>query len=208
MAGEAFKTAVDTTALAAAHRRLVADGQVQLDLPLYRPPEPPSWLQPLIKWLTAHGPVVQFVFWAGLAVVAVLLLWGLYAWLAPIVRARLGRMPADPATDQWRPEAEPARALLAEADALAAGGAFAEAAHLLLLRSVEEIEVRFPGRLRPSSTSREIAGVAILPPDTARAFGLIARVVETGIFARRPVGAAAWTQCREAYAAAAFGTPA
>ena len=149
--------------------------------------------------------MVKLLFWAGLAIIVLLVLYGLYGWLAPIIRRWLGRERPEAEAERWSPGAAPARALLAEADALAEKGAFAEAAHLLLLRSVEQLEARFPGQLRPSWTSRDIMRVSILPPDMAQAFGLIANVVETGIFGRRPVSAAAWSQCRSAYEGAAFG---
>ena len=58
--------------------------------------------------------------------------------------------------------------------------------------------------VRPALTSRDIAQVDGLPGDVASAFGLIAGVVETGLFAARPVGAEAWAKCREAYEAVAF----
>lgn len=205
MPGEALNTAIDEPALAAAHGRMLASGEVQIDLPAYTPPEVPPWLRQLAEWLAQSGPVIKLLFWAGLAIIVLLVLWGLYGWLAPIIRARLGKAAPETAVELWTPDAAPARALLAEADALAAGGAYAEAAHLLLLRSVEQIEARFPGRLRPSWTSRDIKRVAMLPPDTARAFGLIADIVETGLFGRRAVNEAAWSQCRRAYEAAAFG---
>ena len=205
MAGEASEAAKAGDAVAAAHRQLVADGRTQFDLPMYQPPKPPDWLQPLIEWLARSGPVVKVVYWIGVAVVAALALYALWKWLAPLVRRWLNRVPAAAEPEGWTPEAAPARALLAEADALAARGAFAEAAHLLLLRSVEQIEARADGRVRPSYTSRDIAGAPMLPPHIARAFRHIAGVVEGGLFAARPVSAGAWQGCRAAYEEAAFG---
>ena len=205
MAGDAARVVIDEPALAAAHRRLVSGGEVQFDLPAFRPPEVPYWLQPLLDWLAHSGPVMKFLFWAGLAFIVLLLFWSLYGWLAPVIRGWLGRQEVAPLVQVWTPEAAPARALLAQADALAADGAFADAAHLLLLRSVEQLDARYPNRLRPSWTSRDIARLPMLPPAMARAFGYIAGVVEGGIFGRRPVSADDWAQCRSAYEAAAFG---
>jgi len=196
---------IDAGAVASAQAQLLADGRVQLDLPTYQPPAMPGWLQPLLDLLARSGPVVKFLFYGGLALAVLLLVLALYRWLAPLVRRWLGSGAAETPAEAWLPEAAPARALLAEADALADRGAFGDAAHLLLLRSVEQIEARFPGQLRPSLTSRDISKAAILPPEAARAFGFIAGVVETGLFGRRPVSADAWQQCREAYRAAAFG---
>lgn len=193
---------IDDAALAGAHHRLATSGRVQLDLPVFQPPQAPDWLRPLFEALASAGPVVKYGFWTGLALVSLWALWRLARWLIPRIRG--WRRDADGATpaEQWAPELAPTRALLAEADGLAAAGAYAEAVHLLLLRSVEQIEARFPGQLRQSWTSRDIARATVLPPTMAAAFGAIAAVVEAGLFGRQPVGEAAWRQCREAYAGA------
>lgn len=205
MADEALNTAIDERALAEAHQRMMHDGAVQFELPVFKQPELPSWLRPVLEWLAHSGPVVKFLFWAGLVIIVLLVLRAIYGWLAPVIHAWMGRTPAPTDAESWAPDAAPARALLAEADALAVTGAFAEAAHLLLLRSVEQIEARYPGRLRPSWTSRDILRFSILPPQAQRAFGFIAATVETSIFGQRPVDAAAWSACRSAYETAAFG---
>lgn len=206
VANERQAIPVDAEVLAAAHRRLVADGEIQFDLPVHKPPEMPGWLQPLLEWLAKSGPVVKFIFWAGLATIAALVLWSLYRWLAPIVRRWLARADTAAEPETWQPGAAPARALLAEADALAARGDYGPAAHLLLLRSIEQLEIAHPGRLKPSYTSRDIARAPMLPPETARAFHFIAGVVETSLFAGRRIGEPAWQDCRSAYASAAFGS--
>ncbi len=205
MAGAKQGSGIDVDGLAAAHRKLVSDGATQFDLPTYQPPPQPTWLQPLLEWLMRAGPFIKFLFYAGVATLAVLIIVALYRWLVPIIRRRLARSAVEVPDDSWRPEAAPARALIAEADQLAADGAYAEAAHLLLLRSIEHIEVQRPGSLRPSFTSRDIGQAPILPPDIARAFRFIAGVVESGLFAGRPVDGDAWRDCRSAYEAAAFG---
>jgi hypothetical protein len=69
--------------------------------------------------------------------------------------------------ESWRPDAAVARVLLADADALAAKGRYAEAAHLLLRRSVQDIEGSRPRLVRPALTSRDIAAHPGLP-DAAR----------------------------------------
>ena len=193
---------IDDAALADAHHRMVTSGRVQLDLPVFEPPQLPDWLRPLFEALARAGPLVEYGFWTGVALVLLWALWRLARWLIPLLRQwRRDAADAAPA-EQWAPELAPTRALLVEADGLAAAGAYAEAVHLLLLRSVEQIEARFPGQLRQSWTSRDIARAAILPPAMAAAFGAIAAVVEAGLFGRQPVGEAAWRQCREAYAGA------
>ncbi len=191
-----------------AHRALLADTRIQFDLPAVTPPPPPpdwltrffKWLGHLFEWLAHGGPVVQVVFWVAVACIALAILWPLGRWLW----TRLRRQPDDEEPTEWRPQAGAARQLLAEADALAAQGDYAEAAHLVLLRSVEQIGARRPTFVRPALTSRDIARIDGLPGDVARAFGQIAGVVESGLFAARPVGAEAWAQCRAAYEAVAF----
>ena len=63
----------------------------------------------------------------------------------------------------FRPTEAKAKALLEEADRLAAQGRFDEAAHTLLYRSIEDIEDRLPRSIRKAQTSREIAGLAACP---------------------------------------------
>ena len=200
--------AADNDGVAAAHRRLLADGSTQFTLPSYRTPEPPTWAKALAEWLQRHvdqfaalGPFVKFAFWSGLVALVCLLLLGLYRWLAPLFRRDSTNAPV---AAGWRPDAAPARALLAEADALAGRGEFAAAARLVLLRSVEQIEAHRTDRLAPALTSRDIARSPGLPGDVAAAFSLITEVVETGLFAARPVGAEAWTRARAAYESVAF----
>jgi hypothetical protein len=96
------------------------------------------------------------------------------------------------------------RALLAEADALAAQGEYDKAVHLLLRRSVADIATRLPDFLRPSLTSRDIAAEPSLPAQARAAFTQIARIVESALFARRPVGAQGWRDARGAYERFAF----
>jgi hypothetical protein len=97
-----------------------------------------------------------------------------------------------------------ARTLLSEADALAASGDYDEAVHLLLRRSVEDISQRMPHFLRPSLTARDIAGATPLPDRARAAFAQIARIVESALFAQRPVGVDGWREARDAYGRFAF----
>ncbi|WP_292105370.1 DUF4129 domain-containing protein [Brevundimonas sp.] len=148
---------------------------------------------------------MQWAFWIGLFSLVALIL---FAVGRELVRLRLP--PAKPtqipplAATAWRPDAQAARDLLADADALAARGLYAEAAHLLLLRSVQDIEKRQPKALRASLTTREIMALTALP-DTARpAFSRIGRTVERSLFGGAPVGASAFAECRSAYEAFAL----
>ena len=94
--------------------------------------------------------------------------------------------------------------LLGEADALAAAGRYAEAAHLLLHRSIEDVDARRPDLIRKSLTSRDIAALPAIPDRPRGAFARIAMLVERSLFARRPLAEPDWRTCRTAYEQFAF----
>jgi hypothetical protein len=184
---------------AEAHRRLLADRAIQFDLPQAQAPETPAWLVNLVE---ALRPVLSALFWIALAAFALFLLY----WLARRAAGAnwpWGQKAAADAPD-WRPEAGPARRLLDEADALAARGSFAEAARLLLFRSIEDIDSRRPDLVRPALTSRDIAGLPAIPERPRSAFVQIAMLVEHSLFAARPLGPEDWRNCRAAYEEFAF----
>ncbi len=141
--------------------------------------------------------------WIGIALILLFLLYHFVPAFARWVdNLRFGRKRGDADADDpvGQAEAGAARALLAEADALAAEGRFAEAVHLLLYRSVEDIEGRRPGLVKPAMTSRDLADAHDLPSVARGAFGRIARAVEISLFGGRSIDAGAWEQCRAAYA--------
>jgi hypothetical protein len=194
-------------ALARAHARLLKDDSLQFDRTGFDRPDiqTPGWLRWIGDVLEAIAPVLQWVFWIGLGLVAALIL---YAIVREILRMRAP--PAKPVKSkvvveaQWRPDAQAARNLLADADELAARGLYAEAAHLLLLRSVQDIEQRQPRAVRVSLTTREIARLKALPDAARPAFDLIGRMVERSLFGGAPVGAQDFADCRQAYEAFAL----
>jgi hypothetical protein len=104
----------------------------------------------------------------------------------------------------WRPDRAVARALLEDADRLAAAGQFTEAAHVLLFRSIEDVRSRAPHLIAPSLTSRDIARLTEIPAAPRSAFAKISDVVEHAVFGRRPVDQPGWIACRDAYAQFAF----
>ncbi len=184
----------------AAHKALVADKAVQFSLGKVPDIKPPEWLKalkPLADFLAAVAPYMTYVFWAVLALIIGAILYYIVREFGDL-RWPWRRRDED-GEDEWQPDAAPARALLAEADALAAQGRFGEAAHLLLLRSVEDIEARKPKLLTPSSTAREIAEAIGLPEKARGTFALIARHVEASLFGGRALDASGWDQCRDAY---------
>jgi hypothetical protein len=201
------RAAPSDEALARAHERLLQDHSLQFDRVSMKIPEPPGWMRWLNEALEKLGPVLKWAFWIALVLLVAIILF----FIAREIM-RLGRPKARPdkpvvLTDgEWRPDAQAARDLLAEADALAARGLYAEAAHLLLLRSVQDIERRQPRALRVSLTTREIAALKALPEAARPAFAAIGRVVERSLFGGAPVGADDFADCRKAYEAFALPT--
>lgn len=192
----------DPAAFAEAHRELVSDSSIQFDMAAFVPPEVPAWLEWLAAFLTSAAG--KFLLW-GLLGAGVLLILYLIAHQLDLIRLpSLRRRKDEQAEDSWQPEQETARALLEEADALAAGGRYEEAAHLLLFRSIEDIDARHPRLVRPALTSRDIAGAPQLPAGPRRAFELIVMMVEKSLFGGRSLGEPDWRACRSAYEEFAF----
>jgi hypothetical protein len=184
--------------LAAAHQSLLKTHGLQFDFAGFSQPKPPSWLRPLGEFLEAIAPVLKYVFWGGLILGLALLL---FLIGRELIGVRLGwkRKARTARPPEWRPEPTEARALLEEADALAAEGRFEEAVHLLLFRSIDDLNGRRPGTVRPALTSRDIAALDGMPPQAREAFSQIARVVEQGFFGGRPVAYGDFDVCRRAY---------
>lgn len=207
-----------------AHRALLADPSVQFRLVHPPPPTPaPPWLRAVGEWLAwalrpigralgwiigllPDAPYARILFWSVIALVAAFVAWTVLerirrgAWQWPhLSRRKIAAAAA--VSDEAAPfEPEPVRAWLAEADALAAGGGFAEAAHLLLFRTVEDLARRRPGVIRPALTARELAAVAAFPPPVRARVAAIAALVERSLFGGRPVGIDEWRAVRNSYA--------
>jgi hypothetical protein len=197
----------DPARFAEAHAALRRESAIQFELTPFQPPEVPGWLLWLGRLLEGTGPFFQILFWIILAAVALWLIYLIVRWaegggLAFLRRSRLA--PDEDEAADWRPDQAPARALLGEADALAAAGRYAEAAHLLLFRSIEDIEKKRPALVRPALTSRDIAGAPQLPPGPRSAFGRIVSAVERSLFGGRALAEIDWRDCRAAYEEFAF----
>jgi hypothetical protein len=196
-----------------AHAAYLADGELQLERPeedidLPEPSPPPGWLRAFGAFLESLGPLFQVIFWiaAGLVVAGLL-----YFLFGEAIRMRFGgkRAPVEMRTDDvladLRPDAAAARSLLEEADALAQAGRFAEAVHLLLFRSIEDLQARIEGGVPTSLTAREIAALGKLPERAKRGLKPIIQVVERSFFGGRPVDAGGWQEARRSYEDFAFG---
>ncbi|ODP39490.1 hypothetical protein BFL28_10065 [Sphingomonas turrisvirgatae] len=188
-----------------------ADSSIQFDLPWFKPDTapPPRWLLELfdalgrfVKWVGGGWTVLM---WLAIAAAVAAALFILYRPLREWLALRLGRQPQSEAP-RWVPQAAAARALLDEADQLAAQGRFAEAVRLILHRSIQDIEAWRGDPLRPSLTSRDIARFDALP-DAAR--GIFARIVadvERSLFAGGMLTRTDWERARGDYAGFALGS--
>ncbi len=194
-----------------AHAALLRQHDLQFDFQAVVPPKPPEWLKALLTaighGLQAIAPAFAYIFWGGLALGGVTILFfvvreltGLGGFTRPARPKTL-----EPLASDWRPPAARARTLLRDADALAAEGRFAEAAHLLLFRSIDDIDERWPNTVGPALTSRDIAGHQGLSDRARQTFLIIARIVERSVFGGAAVGEADFAACRKAYEAFALG---
>jgi hypothetical protein len=212
---EDFEDALETDldAVNRAHTAYLADSALQLERPEqdFEPPPPrptPPWLRAIADFLRALGPVFQAIFWAAVALVVAGILYFLFGEAIRLRfggRAKQNDKPQDDILQDLRPDAAAAHSLLDEADALARQGRFAEAVHLLLFRSIEDIQQRLEGGVPVSLTAREISGLGRLPDRAKRALGPIIQVVERSHFGGRAVDAEGWHEARRSYQAFAFG---
>lgn len=199
----------DPQTVDAAHRAVRADSSIQFDLPWHKPDvqPPPKWLGELfdalgrfVKWVGDGWTVLLWLAIAAAVIAILFVAWQpLREWLARFRRMNI----AEPA--RWTPQAAAARALLEEADRLAAQGQYAQAVRLILHRSIEDIERWRGDPLRPSLTSRDIGRFEGLPDIARGIFGRIVADVERSLFAGAPLVAADWTRARAEYASFALG---
>jgi hypothetical protein len=206
--GRAFGQAAEN-GLDQRHSELLARDDLQFsftppeEIPLREPAQPqPSLFGWLDNLLDAIAPVFTWIFWGAVVLAAAALVWflGREAWA---VRFGWQKKAADKTQDQmtdFRPEPARARALLEEADRLAALGQYDEAAHTLLYRSIADIEERAPQAIRKAQTAREIARLPVLPEAVRAAFAPITRAVEQSWFGGRKLDAEIYQACRKAYA--------
>ncbi|CAM3691676.1 hypothetical protein [Litorimonas haliclonae] len=195
-----------------AFRTLKSQDQLQFELAEAPPPPKLDWLErflePIFKFLGNLLPLFTILFWAFIALGITLLLYiiGKALWDFRLHRFNRDKKNAE-TSSLYRPSEIRARVLLAAVDALAAKGLFAEAVHQLLFRSIQDIAVARPNVIRRSYTSREIAGLSALTPETRTAFSLIAAEVEKSHFGGRALNEEVFLRCRKAYAQFAVSEP-
>ncbi|ESQ75682.1 hypothetical protein [Asticcacaulis sp. AC402] len=149
--------------------------------------------------LAPLAPIMPYLLYAlGIAIILLL--------LSPVVRmfiaSRFERLFARDhlkADQPWRPTKAAVVALLHDIDALAAQGLYDEAVHLLLVRSVADINNFRPDLVRLHYSSRDICSHPLLPAGARAAFEKIVAWVERSYFAGVPAGKAGFEACRQAY---------
>lgn len=188
---------------------LRADSDIQFaPVELPEEPQPPDWLENLREFLgELFAPVADgiaaywWLIWPILAAGGVcLLLYMIWRIYGPDIIAKKHRAKGEAVEEEWVPQTGEAIALLKDADALAAEGRYDEATHLLLGRSVAQINSARPDLIEPSSTAREIAALPALPDAARAAFSAIADRVESSLFALHSLGLDDWNAARAAYA--------
>jgi hypothetical protein len=107
--------------------------------------------------------------------------------------------PAEPG--RFEAAREAVVALLGDIDKLAAGGSYDEAVHLLLVRSVADINAFRPDLVRRHYSARDIRSHPLLPEAARPAFTEIVRCVEKSYFAGIAATRADFEACRAAYTA-------
>ena len=199
-------------ALRAAQQQMMRDPTLQFSFGKAAPPPVthlPKWLEAILnaiaEVLRAIAPALGWVFIGGLVLALLVVLFFIGREL---VRTRwperFKRKPAASKPAEWRPEAAVARALLEEADKLAAAGHYGEAVRLILHKSIEDIEGRRPRLVRPAYTAREIGRLSDIPDNARNVFVGIAGVVEKSFFGGEPLDAHGFSACRKAYETFAF----
>lgn len=183
------------------HEELLRHKDLQFSFDSIEPPQPPpEWLRALSKFLDAVAPAFGWLLWIVLGLAAAGLVWfiGRELWAA-----RWGKkVKADAVAPIQAAEVlapERARALLSEADRLAAQGEYELAARTLLHRSIDDLHDRKPNSVLRSFTAREIEAWPGLPGKLRAAFTQIARTVERSWFGGAKLQAADWALCRAAY---------
>ena len=205
-AGPAAAAAVAPERVDRAVKRVLQDKSIQGHLPGHGAAQPPrvrSRPAPDLSVGRGLGAFMKLVLWGVVIAAGALLLYFIARELASFRRGR-GRaefVEAQLADDGAAGDGDepPRDDRLAEADRLAAGGAFGEAIHTLLTHSLKRLEAIGEGGVGRSMTGREMLRRLSV---TKRARELLSALVgasELAHFGGRPADAKAYASCRTAY---------
>ncbi len=177
------------------------------DVPEFKPSNPNPIVRAIAGFFEAIGSVLGYLL-AAIVIAAILA--GLYMVFGESLTLRRRQKEKTAAPDvsimpDLRPEQARARALLEDADALAAQGRFAEAVHLLLFRSIDDIQEKKTGLIGRSLTAREIGALDDIPNWIRDALAPIIRIVERSFFGGQEVTETGWQDARQSYQSFAFG---
>ena len=147
--------------------------------------------------------VAQVLLWASVAVIAVVVIMAVRDNVRSFGRSRqLERRDEDAPEINAGDDTQAALRMglsQDEADDLARRGLFAEAMHMLLLRSVSEMRRRLDISIAASLTSREILHRVSLPPAGRTGFADIIGRVEVSYFGPYQPGADEYLACRRSF---------
>jgi len=186
-----------------------ADWEPEID-PL-EPRKPNPFLEAIgdfFAWIfSTFSGVFKYLLIGAIAAAILYALWYMFRDVVgvPWLRRKPVDDPEISEIDDQRPARGQAVALLEQADALAAEGRFAEAVHLLLFRSIEDLRQKRTGGVPQSLTAREIQSLSDISARARKALAPIIRIVENSFFGGRAVDRDGWQSARSSYEAFAFG---
>jgi hypothetical protein len=194
-----------------ANRRIQSERpEFKPDIPERQPRQRNGFLEAIAKFFAwvfnTFGGLLKILM---IAVIVAAVCYALWYMFGDVAALRLGRrkkeVGPDIVVDGDRPSAGEAAALLERADALAAEGRYAEAVHLLLFRSIEDLRRSRSEGVPVSLTAREIQSLSDLSARARQALAPIIRIVENSFFGGRSVDREHWTTARASYEQFAFG---
>ena len=208
LCGEAFAGAAAPPVSSADARRYFEESAARRDLQVEMPldvtePEPSSarmnkifdWLGKLnIRGLSRENATV--LFFCAMGVIAAVVIANARSNMWSFSRARKLLAESENAGTGAVARMETAQA---EADDLAGSGSFAEAMHVLLLRSVSEMRRRLDSPIAESLTSREILRQTDLSPEERGVFETIVGSVEISYFGSHRPGEDEYETCRRSF---------
>lgn len=152
-------------------------------------------------WTWKINPeIARVLLWGGVIFGAVVIVMAMHDALPGWDRSR--RLESEARDESLGPSGrDPMAAARLEADDLARAGRYAEAMHMLLLRSLAELRDKLKVTFADSLTSREILRRAPLGEFGRSAFAEIVRAVERVVFGEARADEAAYQACRESYEA-------